>query len=159
MQKKKAEKFRKHDRKKKFKLSWWVWKPHLSVLILSPRREAGHSGRLSIDFIWPSTIFFYVSAIWFLLISPRDFFSWWIINYSLCQFSMAIEFCRNLPTIKLSMCKKWFATYSAFPAILRLSKSTWDLKTQLAFTVNPWYTFLVTLSLSSFQPYSRKLLL
>ena len=128
---------------------------HLSRLILSTRRKTDRSDRHSTDFIWPLPIFFYVSIIWFLLISPRDFFfPQWIINYSLCQFSMTIEFCRNLPTIKLSICKKWFGTYSAFLAILKLSKSIWDLslKTQLGITINPSYTFLVTLSFFSFQP-------
>lgn len=83
---------------------------HPSCLILSTRRKAGHSDRHSTDFIWPLPIFFCVSTIWFLFISPRDFFFQWIINYSLCQFSMTIEFCRNLPTIELSICKKWFGT-------------------------------------------------
>ena len=127
---------------------------HISRLILSTRRKADHSDRHSTDFIWPLPIFFCVYNLIFAYFSQGFFFPQWIINCSLCQFSMTIEFCRNLPTLKLSICKKWFGTYSAFLAILKLSKSIWDLslKTQLGITINPSYTFLVTLSFFSFQP-------
>lgn len=77
--------------------------------------------------------FFCVFAVWFLLISPRDF-SRWIINWSPCQFFMVIELCRNLPRIIFWFLRRELLHILLF-ANLRLSSSIgdWAGKTQLAF--------------------------